>query len=1000
MRLVNLLALLLAPLSANAEPVTTAIALYVGVSAATATLILQIAITVGMSVYGAARQRKLERQRKNDYNAALTDRTATRVTSESPDIHIYGMARVGCTIIGIFKGGDKDQYKYLVCVHADHKCTSFEEMYIAGKAIGLGTLDANGDVTTGDYFSTRTEFGTIWTSGTSVTLPSTYYAGSVQVYRTDDAGEGRIEYAVPFTVSGLNVTFENPNSSITYTTYTYAFAVPRLRIRMHLGVPGDPADAMLLSELPGVWLPSDTVSGRTYSVIRLDLNQPEFAGGPPSVEALIKGWALYDYRSGLTAWSDLAALAIYHYLTNSLCNVDPADFPMAQWITTANVCDENYSFGKRYTINGTVAADESQAGVLERMADAMAGGIVPTTWDIYAGTYTAPVMDLVQSDIVGAIAVTSGVSDSDLYNGVRGQYTSPETLYVATDFPEYSNATYVAIDGGPEWHNEDFHFTNTGTRVHNLCRIKVESQRNGFMVKGQFSLKAWSIKVGERIRFSSEFWGIELKVFRVTDRGFSPTSMIELTLVEDAATIWDFADSVVADDTPNSNLGNPFNIEKLTSLTCESGTNVLLKKNDGTIDSRILLSWPPAPTLLIRSIGRIEIEYKEVSSLVWKKTDVEGNALSTYLVPVNDRSIYNIRARCFNPQVQSYSDWTYADHKVIGKTEPPPNYDVFTIKFQPDGTREFEFAYTTTPTPADLAGPVIRYIQGLPVSPDWDTMLPLNSETFPYPSSPYETNRVLAGPHVFALRASDDTRNLATTPLYIQTTLPDRRLGNILDEYYEHVEGWLGTKTGCSVIEGILEANNSATWATKTTWTTFTRWNGTPTSPITYETPVRDIGTVVSGGINSNMVATGTTTIQMRTSVDNVTWSAYGDAGALFTARYLQFKTTVTATVPEPVPAIMSWIIQVQADVIKENINDLVISSLTGGFRIGVGDIRIPLAYSYNVVKRISVAIQDSTSTGWTWAIIDKTASGPRLQFRANGVLADPAKVDFYIEGS
>jgi hypothetical protein len=65
-----------------------------------------------------------------------------------------------------------------------------------------------------------------------------------------------------------------------------------------------------------------------------------------------------------------------------------------------------------------------------------------------------------------------------------------------------------------------------------------------------------------------------------------------------------------------------------------------------------------------------------------------------------------------------------------------------------------------------------------------------------------------------------------------------------------------------------------------------------------------------------------------------------------------------------------------------------------------VGDVRIPLRNTYSVLKPPSVVIQDSTAASWTWVLIDKNVSpGPRVQFRKNGVLADPALVDFEVEG-
>src|SRR5690606_30561020 len=301
------------------------------------------------------------------------------------------------------------------------------------------------------------------------------------------------------------------------TVYTY-----RVRVQKHLGTPGDPADTYLKSVVPGKWTDNHVLRGFCYTVITLDLNEPEFQGGIPEIHVLLRGKKLYDPRTGLTKWSQNNALATYDYLTGPVCNIDPADLPLSDFITAANVCDEAQSFGPRYTFNGVVFSDEDKAQVLERMAQSMAGGIVATTWSVYAGKYTAPVMALEQSDIVGSLAINPGMSDADLYNTVHGQYISAETEYVATDVKPYVQQTYLAADGRELVTNIDLPYTDGVQRAHNLYRIFVEDQRNGYTVKGQFSLKAWRLKIGQRVTLTSPFFGWSSKVFRVTDKSYSP----------------------------------------------------------------------------------------------------------------------------------------------------------------------------------------------------------------------------------------------------------------------------------------------------------------------------------------------------------------------------------------------------------------------------------------------------------------------------------------------
>ena len=300
----------------------------------------------------------------------------------------------------------------------------------------------------------------------------------------------------------------------------------------------------------------------------------------------------------------------------------------------------------------------------------------------------------------------------------------------------------------------------------------------------------------------------------------------------------------------------------------------------------------------------------------------------------------------------------------------------------------------------DWKGAEIRYVAGTVPVPDWATMTPLQDNTTFYTNSPVELNAPLSGTYTFACKSLDALNN-ESAYLVRTVALPDRRLGNVFDEFFEHTEGWLGVKTGCSVRGTSLEANDSTTWATSpATFSAFNRWNFAPASPITYETPARDFGTIVSGQVNSVIDADGTVVQELATSADGSTWSTWSSAVAPFSTRYLKLRITVTATGPAPVPTVRSWSYQINAPIKAEYINDVVISALTGAYRIGVGDIRIPLAGVYTVLKRTSIVVEDNSAGTWTYARIDQSLSpAPRWQFRLNGVLADPSKVDFFIEG-
>jgi hypothetical protein len=331
---------------------------------------------------------------------------------------------------------------------------------------------------------------------------------------------------------------------------------------------------------------------------------------------------------------------------------------------------------------------------------------------------------------------------------------------------------------------------------------------------------------------------------------------------------------------------------------------------------------------------------------------------------------------------------------------PPPPFDVFLVSVQPDGTRQYNFSYATE-APVDWMGAEIRYIGGSFVSPVWEDMTPLQDTATFHTNSPVELNAPLSGEYTFACKSVDKLYNTSTA-LVRTLTLPDRRLGNSFEAYDDYEAGWPGTKTGCQVIGGVLEAiDTTTTWATlPATWDAWTSWNLVPTSPIVYETVIQDLGVVLVGYLNTNIDALGSYVQELSTSLDNITWTPYGDPASVFTARYFRVRVTVTATGGSPVPTIRAMSYNIDTNIKSEYLNDVVLSSLTGSYRIGVGDIRIPLVNTYTYIQRTTVIIQDNSAGSWTYARIDQSlAPAPRWQFRLNGALADPQFVDFFIEG-
>jgi hypothetical protein len=95
-------------------------------------------------------------------------------------------------------------------------------------------------------------------------------------------------------------------------------------------------------------------------------------------------------------------------------------------------------------------------------------------------------------------------------------------------------------------------------------------------------------------------------------------------------------------------------------LAAASGTTHLYLRNDGTIFSRVKLTWTATTDANVLSDGFFEIEYRKQSSLLvdWEKsTTVPGTESSAYVLDVEDSVAYLFRVRAVN-NLGVRSSWT------------------------------------------------------------------------------------------------------------------------------------------------------------------------------------------------------------------------------------------------------------------------------------------------------------------------------------------------------
>lgn len=299
----------------------------------------------------------------------------------------------------------------------------------------------------------------------------------------------------------------NPATGVTRPADTKVF------MTVNDGNPANPAISDLTARTP-LWTATDKQQGRAHAFIILVSDAVLFPDGVPEITFIVEGKKCYDPRSATTAYTNNAALCLLDYLTDTnygmgvpLADCETDEGENGSFYDAADVCDESISLAgggseARYTINGAFGADESPQNVLEKMCTAMAGFVafVNGKWRCYPGVYRQPVGIITEDDCLAGLSVQAAITRRDIFNGVRGTFTSAAKNYFEDDFPAVKNDFYKSLDNDERiWEDVDMPFTTSAPACQRIAKILLEEARQQLTVAGTFKLGTYPYAVGENV---------------------------------------------------------------------------------------------------------------------------------------------------------------------------------------------------------------------------------------------------------------------------------------------------------------------------------------------------------------------------------------------------------------------------------------------------------------------------------------------------------------------
>lgn len=601
----------------------------------------------------------------------------------------------------------------------------------------------------------------VFAASTSGTQSVQYSDGSTHTVETDDAYLHLVIVLTGHKVHQIGQVYFNDtpvgtingDGSVTAAPYAgNAWVFP------HLGDPAQAADAGLMAAFPGTWTYKHTLSGCAYLYIKLKYDSKIF-NGIPNIKCEVYGKEVYDPRNGQTVYSSNWALCIRDYLTAAYgmnCSVDEIDDN--SFIAAANSSDEQVptdgigNTQSRYTCDGVITLDRKPMDIMRDMVSAGAGTVAwaQGKYRIFPGVYTAPVYTLNEDDLRDKIKILPRTARKDLFNAVQGTFVDPGHSWQATDFPAVRSSFYVAEDNNEEiFIDISLPFTIDSTRAQRIAKIHLEKSRQGMVVTFPAKMTAFKLGIMDTVALNISQLGWQGKVFKVMDWKLGEQGGIDLVLNEETSAAYDWNNGVATnyDTAPDTNLPNPFVVAPPTSVVLSSGDADLLMAGDGTVISRIHVTWQPSSDTSVISNGSYDIQYRVHGTGTWvSASPAFGTQTDSYISPVVDSVAYDVRIRALN-SLRSASNWVEIDnHTVIGKIAPPANVTGF------QAYKELNYLVLAwkANTDIDLLGYEIRE------GNSWDSS---NVVTTKFAGNMLHVNKSVIGTYQFHIRAMDRSGN-------------------------------------------------------------------------------------------------------------------------------------------------------------------------------------------------------------------------------------------------
>lgn len=507
---------------------------------------------------------------------------------------------------------------------------------------------------------------------------------------------------------------------------------------------------------------TDPLKYTAYIYLRLEYDRDKFQS-VPEVQVIVEGLKVYDPTDEITAYSNNPGLCVYDFITRSserggmgiaAARIDAPSFD--------DVKDDCATKG--WTCNLPIQnKDNAAADNLQLMLNCFRGALIYSENKFKLRykdlNYESSVMSLDENDIIDGTLSVRQPDAFDRPNAIRAKYYNEEGD--GSGIGKYREADYIFADSDAISAEGDYR--EKTVEILGLTDLeKVQGMTNYYLERWRLA-KTATVSVGERaavlepmdiVDLTYDDFGWDQKLFRVTSVSAGNDSTVNLSLIEEATTLYDDTYNITSHDWHDTTLPDP-GAAVHSVINVSHSEEVYYYRNRSFTRWKIDFEGPAASTYPWWDYAEIWVKIGAAGD--WRFMTKSGGKY--VLDPVEEGETYYVKmvsVSIFGAK-ENFDTAHSVSKQIVGKTSAPSNLSAMTAVANGDTVNIFADPITDP----DIEGYEVR------LGDSWDGGIFISFNKHPS----IRLTGVRPGAHTFWMSPRDNAGNYSATPVSATVTV-------------------------------------------------------------------------------------------------------------------------------------------------------------------------------------------------------------------------------------